>query len=108
MAINAVAAPSVPVARMERSGMREIFLRPGPRISARLRGRPSGLRHRCRNESLQIDIDQTTSGGRNPRAFWKGHLRLSLVTCPIELYPATKALTEIAESVVSRQPQRAA
>jgi DNA end-binding protein Ku len=24
-----------------------------------------------------------------PRAFWKGHLRLSLVTCPIELYPAT-------------------
>jgi DNA end-binding protein Ku len=24
-----------------------------------------------------------------PRAFWKGYLRLSLVTCPIELYPAT-------------------
>lgn len=24
-----------------------------------------------------------------PRAYWKGHLRLSLVTCPIELYPAT-------------------
>jgi len=23
-----------------------------------------------------------------PRAYWKGHLRLSLVTCPIELYPA--------------------
>ncbi len=23
------------------------------------------------------------------RAFWKGYLRLSLVTCPIELYPAT-------------------
>jgi hypothetical protein len=31
-----------------------------------------------------------------------------MVTCPIELYPATKALTEIAESVVSRQAQRAA
>jgi len=24
-----------------------------------------------------------------PRAYWKGHLRLSLVTCPIELFPAT-------------------
>jgi DNA end-binding protein Ku len=23
-----------------------------------------------------------------PRAYWKGHLRLSLVTCPIELFPA--------------------
>jgi len=23
-----------------------------------------------------------------PRAFWKGHLRLSLVTCPIQLFPA--------------------
>jgi Ku protein len=24
-----------------------------------------------------------------PRAFWKGYLRLSLVACPVELYPAT-------------------
>lgn len=24
-----------------------------------------------------------------PRAYWKGHMRLSLVTCPIELFPAT-------------------
>jgi DNA end-binding protein Ku len=24
-----------------------------------------------------------------PRANWKGHLRLSLVSCPIALYPAT-------------------
>src|ERR1700722_20879057 len=23
-----------------------------------------------------------------PRAYWKGYLRLSLVTCPVELYPA--------------------
>ena len=23
------------------------------------------------------------------RAYWKGYLRLSLVTCPVELYPAT-------------------
>ena len=24
-----------------------------------------------------------------PRAYWKGYLKLSLVSCPIELYPAT-------------------
>jgi DNA end-binding protein Ku len=24
-----------------------------------------------------------------PRAYWNGYLRLSLVTCPIELFPAT-------------------
>src|SRR5438105_5608230 len=24
-----------------------------------------------------------------PRAYWKGYLRLSLVTCPIELFPAS-------------------
>src|SRR4029079_9814465 len=24
-----------------------------------------------------------------PRAYWKGYLRLSLVPCPIELFPAT-------------------
>ena len=24
-----------------------------------------------------------------PRAYWKGYLKLSLVTCPIVLYPAS-------------------
>jgi DNA end-binding protein Ku len=24
-----------------------------------------------------------------PRAYWKGYLRLSLVNCPIKLFPAT-------------------
>ena len=24
-----------------------------------------------------------------PRAYWKGYLKLSLVSCPIALYPAT-------------------
>jgi DNA end-binding protein Ku len=30
-----------------------------------------------------------------PRAIWKGHLRLSLVTIPIRVYPATNAAAEI-------------
>src|SRR3954470_16464012 len=31
----------------------------------------------------------TTEADGMPRAYWKGYLRLSLVTCPIELFPAT-------------------
>jgi Ku protein len=34
-------------------------------------------------------IKQHKEAAMAPRAFWKGYLRLSLVTCPIELYPAT-------------------
>jgi DNA end-binding protein Ku len=30
-----------------------------------------------------------------PRPYWKGHLRLSLVACPIELYPATSEREKI-------------
>ena len=31
-----------------------------------------------------------------PRAFWTGHLRLSLVNIPVKLYPATTAERSIA------------
>jgi DNA end-binding protein Ku len=31
-----------------------------------------------------------------PRATWKGHLRLSLVSCPVKLFPATSASERIA------------
>lgn len=27
-----------------------------------------------------------------PRAYWKGTLKLSLVTCPVALYPATTSV----------------
>jgi len=30
-----------------------------------------------------------------PRAYWKGFLRLSLVSCPIALYPATSEREKI-------------
>jgi non-homologous end joining protein Ku len=36
------------------------------------------------------------------RAYWKGYLRLSLVTCPIELFPATSQ-AEKTHSAVSEQ-----
>src|SRR5260370_6848968 len=31
-----------------------------------------------------------------PRAYWKGYLKLSLVSCPIALYPASSASERVA------------
>src|SRR5215207_2026623 len=36
-----------------------------------------------------------------PRAYWKGHLRLSLVSCPIELYPATSERDKVSFNQLS-------
>ena len=30
-----------------------------------------------------------------PRPSWKGHLRLSLVSCPVRLYPATSGASRV-------------
>ena len=30
-----------------------------------------------------------------PRAYWKGYLRLSLVTCPVELFPAASEAEKV-------------
>src|ERR1700755_705177 len=38
-----------------------------------------------------------------PRANWKGFLRLSLVTCPIALYPATSESEKISFNQLNRQ-----
>src|SRR6202021_1985627 len=38
-----------------------------------------------------------------PRANWKGFLRLSLVTCPIALYPATSESEKISFNQINRQ-----
>lgn len=37
-----------------------------------------------------------------PRANWKGFLRLSLVTCPVALYPATSDSEKISFNQVNR------
>src|SRR5262245_59857079 len=37
-----------------------------------------------------------------PRAYWKGFLRLSLVSCPIALYPATSEPEKIAFHQITR------
>jgi DNA end-binding protein Ku len=38
-----------------------------------------------------------------PRANWKGFLRLSLVSCPVALYPATSESEKISFNQLNRQ-----
>src|SRR5512142_1490892 len=38
-----------------------------------------------------------------PRAYWKGFLRLSLVSCPIQLFPATSESEKIKFHQINKQ-----
>src|SRR3954447_21529921 len=38
-----------------------------------------------------------------PRANWKGYLKLSLVTCPIALFPATSAAEKVSFNQINRK-----
>ena len=38
-----------------------------------------------------------------PRAYWKGYLRLSLVSCPIALYPAASSSERVSFSRINKQ-----
>jgi non-homologous end joining protein Ku len=38
-----------------------------------------------------------------PRAYWKGHLKLSLVSCPIQLYPAVSQRETIGFHLINRK-----
>ncbi|HEY8670521.1 MAG TPA: Ku protein, partial [Terriglobales bacterium] len=38
-----------------------------------------------------------------PRAYWKGFLRLSLVTCPIALFPATSESEKISFNQINKK-----
>jgi DNA end-binding protein Ku len=39
-----------------------------------------------------------------PRAYWKGYLRLSLVQCPIALYPAATERDKIRFHLINKRP----
>src|SRR4030088_3472523 len=60
----------------------------------------------CRNQTLPFVLNP--SRPRNgvlrmaPRANWKGFLRLSLVTCPVALYPATSDSEKISFNQINR------
>ncbi|HEY2534677.1 MAG TPA: Ku protein [Xanthobacteraceae bacterium] len=38
-----------------------------------------------------------------PRAYWKGYLRLSLVSCPVQLFPATSEREKISFNQINRE-----
>ncbi len=38
-----------------------------------------------------------------PRAYWKGSLKLSLVTCPVQLYPASTATAKTRFHMINRE-----
>jgi len=41
-----------------------------------------------------------------PRAYWKGYLRLSLVSCPIAVYPATSEREKVSFNQINRETGR--
>src|SRR5215813_1245617 len=62
-------------------------------------------RRRNRIASPPVDavslIDRSSSVA--PRAYWKGYLKLSLVSCPIALYPATSQREKISFHQINRE-----
>ena len=39
-----------------------------------------------------------------PRPYWKGYLKLSLVSCPVALYPASSRSERVALHQINRKP----
>ena len=73
-----------------------------PRIITRLGSRsPSsvGSDKVARNVTIRLKLSPRLcpvgSEFMAPRAYWKGHLKLSLVSCPIALFPATSEREKI-------------
>jgi DNA end-binding protein Ku len=52
---------------------------------------------------LESEPLKRSSAYHGPRANWKGFLRLSLVTCPVALYPATSESEKISFNQINRQ-----
>src|SRR4029453_6941733 len=52
---------------------------------------------------ILIRVTRIRSFGMAPRANWKGYLRLSLVTCPIALFPATSEAEKISFNQINRK-----
>jgi len=46
---------------------------------------------------------KTLENGMAPRAYWKGTLKLSLVSCPVVLYPATTAAEKTRFHMINRE-----
>src|SRR3984893_7230752 len=67
--------------------------------------KPRSVGTRCRNRCPPFVLNPSPNGVLRimaPRANWKGFLRLSLVTCPVALYPATSESEKISFNQLNR------
>src|SRR5258708_27249990 len=56
-----------------------------------------------RQDRLESEFFRVWSISMAPRANWKGFFRLSLVTCPVALYPATSDSEKISFNQINRK-----
>jgi DNA end-binding protein Ku len=59
----------------------------------------------CRNQAIPFVLNPASVSGvpaHGPRTNWKGFLRLSLVTCPVALYPVTSDSEKVSFNQISR------
>src|SRR3978361_1740000 len=74
------------------------------------------MNQRARNDSAARVVEspltrwRTEPGGPRvrsssmaPRSNWKGYLKLSLVSCPVQLFPATSTKERVAFHLLSRE-----
>ena len=69
------------------------------------RGSPAGMSELAGPIRLESEpcVPRSVASAMAPRANWKGFLRLSLVTCPVALYPATSESEKISFNQLNRQ-----
>ena len=63
-------------------------------------------RRKCRNQARPFVLNPASVmefPAMAPRANWKGFLRLSLVTCPVALYPATSESEKVSFNQLNRK-----
>src|SRR6201990_35144 len=58
------------------------------------------VRTLSRINTLRISSEERTMA---PRAYWKGYLKLSLVSCPIALYPASSSSERVSFSRINKK-----
>src|ERR1700720_2358197 len=75
------------------------------RFGLKVRKKDGAGKLKCRNLRPPFVLSPSPNGVLRimaPRANWKGFLRLSLVTCPVALYPATSESEKISFNQLNR------
>ena len=57
------------------------------------------------NYLLLIPAGQLRGITMAPRAYWKGYLKLSLVSCPVALFPASSEREKISFNQITKRPE---